>query len=62
MEYGGITPLGLPASWPVLVDRAVAEAPRVVVGSGLRRSKLWLPGAAVVGLPGARVLDGLGRR
>lgn len=60
MEYGGITPLGLPASWPLLVDRAVAEAPRVVVGSGLRRSKLSLPGAAVAALPGAVVLDGLG--
>ena len=24
MEYGGITPIGLPAGWPVLVDAAVA--------------------------------------
>ena len=62
MEHGGITPVGLPRGWPLLVDAAVAAAPRVVVGSGLRRSKLWLPGAAVAGLPGARVLDGLGRR
>src|SRR4030095_14991286 len=23
MEYGGITPIGLPSSWPVLVDEAV---------------------------------------
>jgi prolyl-tRNA editing enzyme YbaK/EbsC (Cys-tRNA(Pro) deacylase) len=62
MEYGGITPLGLPAGWPVLVDRAVAESPAdVVVGSGLRRSKLWLPGAVLAGLPAAVVVDGLGR-
>lgn len=61
MEYGGITPVGLPADWPVLVDRAVAEHPCVVVGSGLRRSKLWLPGALLAALPGADVLDGLGR-
>ena len=27
MEYGGITPIGLPADWPVLVDAAVAAAP-----------------------------------
>jgi prolyl-tRNA editing enzyme YbaK/EbsC (Cys-tRNA(Pro) deacylase) len=60
MEHGGITPLGLPAGWPLLVDRAVVAAPQVVVGSGLRRSKLWLPGAALAGLPGAEVLDGLG--
>ena len=25
MEYGGITPIGLPASWPVLVDAAVVD-------------------------------------
>ena len=61
MEYGGITPLGLPADWPVLVDPAVLEAPQVVVGSGLRRSKLVLPGTLVADLPGVEVLPGLGQ-
>ncbi len=61
MEHGGITPVGLPAPWPVLVDAAVVAAGAVVVGSGLRRSKLVLPGALLAGLPGADVLDGLGR-
>ena len=61
MEYGGITPLGLPADWPVLVDPAVAAAGQVVVGSGLRRSKLVLPGDALADLPGAEVLPGLGQ-
>jgi prolyl-tRNA editing enzyme YbaK/EbsC (Cys-tRNA(Pro) deacylase) len=61
MEYGGITPIGLPASWPVLVDAAVAAAGVVVVGSGLRRSKLIIEGAALARLPGAAVLDGLAR-
>ncbi|MFC1400199.1 MULTISPECIES: YbaK/EbsC family protein [Streptacidiphilus] len=60
MEYGGITPVGLPADWPILVDAVVAAHPRVVVGSGIRGSKLWLPGALLAGLPGARVVDGLG--
>jgi prolyl-tRNA editing enzyme YbaK/EbsC (Cys-tRNA(Pro) deacylase) len=60
MEHGGITPLGLPGGWPVLVDEAVLAAPQVVVGSGLRRSKLVLPGAATADLPGAEVLAGLG--
>ena len=61
MEYGGITPIGLPSGWPVLIDAAVAAASRVVIGSGVRRSKLTLPGAVLAGLPGAEVLDGLGR-
>jgi prolyl-tRNA editing enzyme YbaK/EbsC (Cys-tRNA(Pro) deacylase) len=56
MEYGGITPLGLPDEWPVLVDAHVAEHPRVVIGSGVRRSKLAVPGAALAGLKGAEVL------
>ena len=61
MEYGGITPVGLPGSWPLLVDAAVAAAPRVVVGSGVRQSKLVLPGAALAALPGAEVLSDLAR-
>jgi prolyl-tRNA editing enzyme YbaK/EbsC (Cys-tRNA(Pro) deacylase) len=61
MEYGGITPIGLPADWPVYVDEAAAAQPAVVIGSGVRRSKLVLPGAALARLPGAAVLAGLGR-
>jgi prolyl-tRNA editing enzyme YbaK/EbsC (Cys-tRNA(Pro) deacylase) len=59
MEYGGITPLGVPEDWPVLVDAAVVERATIVIGSGLRRSKLALPGAAAGDLPGAEVIDGL---
>lgn len=58
MEYGGITPIGLPADWPVLVDPAVAATPYVVVGSGIRRSKLVLPGPLLAALPAAVVLPG----
>ncbi len=61
MEYGGITPVGLPAGWPVYVDAAVAATALVVVGSGVRRSKLILPGAALGNLPDAAIIDGLGR-
>ncbi|MBM6400946.1 YbaK/EbsC family protein [Phycicoccus sonneratiae] len=56
MEYGGITPVGLPADWPVLVDEAVVAAGEVVVGSGLRRSKLLLTGEDLLRLPGAQAL------
>jgi prolyl-tRNA editing enzyme YbaK/EbsC (Cys-tRNA(Pro) deacylase) len=61
MDYGGITPVGLPGGWPVLVDRSAAAAPQVVIGSGLRRSKLVLPGQVLARLPGVTVIDGLGR-
>jgi prolyl-tRNA editing enzyme YbaK/EbsC (Cys-tRNA(Pro) deacylase) len=61
MEYGGITPIGLPAGWPILVDAAVAATPQVIIGSGVRRSKILLPGAALADLPGATVVEGLGQ-
>src|SRR6476469_9990661 len=50
MEYGGITPVGLPADWPVLVDEAVTACTWVVIDSGIRGSKLALPGAALAAL------------
>jgi hypothetical protein len=60
MAFGGITPVGLPEDWPLLVDAAVAAADLVVVGSGIRGSKLAVPGALLARLPTAEVLDGLG--
>lgn len=60
MEYGGITAIGLPADWPILVDAAVAASDAVVIGSGVRRSKIVVPGAVLAALPHAVVLDALG--
>ncbi|MFI8879237.1 YbaK/EbsC family protein [Streptomyces sp. NPDC055243] len=60
MEYGGITPIGLPAHWPLLVDAAVVDLPYVLIGSGRRRGKLIVPGKAFAELPNAVVLEGLG--
>ena len=57
MEYGGITPVGLPADWPVLVDSAVVVPDWVVVGSGIRGSKIILPGPTLARLPHAVVLE-----
>ena len=60
MEYGGITPIGLPMAWPVLVDAKVAKTDSVIIGSGIRGSKLRLPGRLLAELPNAQVLEGLG--
>lgn len=64
MEFGGITPIGLPDGYRVLVDARVAApdpdaGDLVIIGSGLRRSKLALPGALLAALPGAELIDGL---
>lgn len=64
MAYGGITPLGLPSGYRVLVDTRIAEADpeaggTVIIGSGLRRSKIALPGALLAAAPGVEVVEGL---
>ncbi len=60
MEYGGITPVGLPGDWPLLVDQRVIDTDAVIIGSGVRRSKILLPGRALAELPGAEVIADLG--
>jgi prolyl-tRNA editing enzyme YbaK/EbsC (Cys-tRNA(Pro) deacylase) len=61
MEYGGVTPIGLPKSWPVLIDARVVDVPDVIIGSGVRRSKIVLPGAVLADLPGAEIITDLAR-
>lgn len=56
MEYGGITPVGLPADWPILVDESVASHERLIVGSGIRGSKLLVTGAFLASPSNAEVL------
>jgi prolyl-tRNA editing enzyme YbaK/EbsC (Cys-tRNA(Pro) deacylase) len=59
MEYGGITPIGVPADWRLLVDARVPAAEVVLIGSGIRGSKLILPGRLLAELPGAEVVEDL---
>lgn len=61
MEFGGITPIGLPPDWPVLVDPAVTALDWAIVGSGIRGSKLAVPGPVLAEWPTAEVVDGLAR-
>jgi len=59
MEYGGITPIGLPAEWPVWLDSHIADLDWVLIGSGTRTAKLVVPGAALLRLPGAELVENL---
>ena len=61
MESGGITPIGLPPEWPILIDERVAEAEELIVGSGIRGSKLLVTGSQLAALPGAEVISGLAK-
>lgn len=59
MAYGGITPVGVPRAWRLLVDARVPATPLVLIGSGIRGSKLILPGRLLGELPGAEVVEDL---
>jgi prolyl-tRNA editing enzyme YbaK/EbsC (Cys-tRNA(Pro) deacylase) len=59
MESGAITPIGLPADWPILIDKAVADSASVIIGSGVRNSKLAVPGSLLTSLPNATIIEGL---
>ncbi|SPF67923.1 Aminoacyl-tRNA editing domain [Propionibacterium ruminifibrarum] len=59
MEYGAITPVGLPAAWPIWIDSAVAAADQVCIGAGTRAAKLIVPGRSLLALPGAELVEHL---
>ena len=57
MEYGGIAPIGRPSDWPLLVDNLVADSQNVIIGSGIRKSKLLLPGKIFSSIPNTTVMS-----
>lgn len=59
MEYGAITPIGLPREWPIWIDPAVVAADEVCIGAGTRSAKLILPGTSLLALPNVEVVEGL---
>ena len=61
MEYGGITPFGLPREWPIFIDSRVVAAPMLTLGAGVRAAKILAPGALLAELPGAQVIEDLAR-
>ena len=61
MEYGGITPIGLPADWSILIDSKVIATELVVIGSGMRKSKIVLHGEVLKSLSSTLILEKLGK-
>ena len=62
MEHGSVTPVGLPLDWRIFIDSHLKNSPRLIVGGGLKKSKLQLPLEALLELPQAEMLEGLGRK
>jgi prolyl-tRNA editing enzyme YbaK/EbsC (Cys-tRNA(Pro) deacylase) len=59
MEIGGVTPFGLPADLPILVDARVMEPAWIILGGGNRSSKLRVAPSVLASLPSVRVIEGL---
>lgn len=59
MEIGGVTPFGLPAELPILVDGRVMEPEWIILGGGNRSSKLRVAPSALDALSSVRVVEGL---
>jgi len=61
MEYGGITPIGIPQGWRLFLDQAAVDIELAIIGSGIRGSKLFIPGRLLPELPGAELVTDLAR-
>ena len=59
MEIGGVTPVGLPDGMEVWIDAAVVARDRVVIGGGVRSSKVLLDPKGLTLLPNVEVVEGL---
>ena len=61
MESGGMSPIGLPADWPLLVDQHILAIPKLYLGSGIRPSKLVVDGSIFADIPGVQFVSALGK-
>ena len=61
MEYGSINPIGLPKEWKIFIDPKVLESENIICGSGLQKSKLYLPSKYLLKLNNAEILEGLSK-
>lgn len=61
MELGSITPIGMPENWQIFIDPLVINPERIIIGGGLKKSKLSIPSNALLHLPNAEILEGLAK-
>lgn len=57
MEYGGVTPIGLPQDWPLLIDDAIMQREIVIAGGGIRGSKIAIKTSCFRTLPNVLITD-----
>lgn len=61
MEYGSITPIGLPDDWMILVDPLIKEQKQIIIGGGLVNAKISLPTELFLKIPNVEIVDGIAK-
>ncbi len=61
MEFGSITPVGLPEEWIILADPRVTRQEYIILGGGRVNAKVRIPSALLRELPGYGELEGLAK-
>ena len=61
MEYGSITPVGLPKDFMILVDESIFDQEEVIVGSGKANGKLLLPSDLFRQMDNCIIVEGLAK-
>ncbi len=59
MELGGVTPFGLPDNLPLWIDSRVMNCEKIILGGGNRSSKVLMPPAGLLSIPGVEVVPDL---
>ncbi len=59
MEYGSITPVGLPDAYRILIDSRLMLKDRIVVGAGKQIAKLLVPTEFFKSLPNVEIVEKL---
>ncbi len=59
MAIGGVTAFALPEGLTIYIDAAVFDLDRVILGSGVRSSKIAVAPESLRRLPGVEVVEGL---
>ena len=59
MEIGGVTPFALPENLPVYIDQKVMGLEYVILGSGVRSSKVKASPEILMKSPNTQLISGL---
>jgi prolyl-tRNA editing enzyme YbaK/EbsC (Cys-tRNA(Pro) deacylase) len=62
MEYGSITPVGLPEAWKILIDSRLVKKESIIVGGGKQISKLRVSTAFLKQLPNVEIVENLANK